>query len=190
MDHLLYPCLQWDRTRHGQWEPALFTRPAAVPSSWELCVSQQAQGMQNPSCCWLARAVPAPAALCRLKENYQVPPTASQSTTITSQGTLSQLAGPRLGIQWLSQDPAMGRHSTPVPTRHPSPAASSTESSLAKMPPILLKAGSCSPYFSSSRFMLLISSSGAEQRQPCSAPALQPSTGAGAASRAPTALPD
>lgn len=44
---------------------------------------------------------------------------------------------------------------------------------MAKMPPILLKAGSCSPYFSSSRFMLLISSSGAEHRgstaqhQPC-----------------------
>lgn len=40
-------------------------------------------------------------------------------------------------------------------------AASSTESSFARIPPILLKAGIWMPYFSSSLFMLLISSSAA-----------------------------
>lgn len=55
----------------------------------------------------------------------------------------------------------------PLP-RHPSPclhAASSTESSLARIPPILLKAGIWIPYFSSSLFMLLISSSGREKTE-------------------------
>lgn len=42
-------------------------------------------------------------------------------------------------------------------------AASSTESSLARIPPILLKAGIWIPYFSSSLFMLLISSSGTDK---------------------------
>lgn len=42
-------------------------------------------------------------------------------------------------------------------------AASSTDSSLARMPPILLKAGIWMPYFSSSFLMLLISSSGEGQ---------------------------
>lgn len=47
-------------------------------------------------------------------------------------------------------------------------AASSTDSSLARIPPILLKAGIWIPYFASSFFMLLISSSvgdGTEQKQ-------------------------
>lgn len=44
-------------------------------------------------------------------------------------------------------------------------AASSTESSLARIPPILLKAGIWIPYFSSSLFMLLISSSGREKTE-------------------------
>lgn len=51
----------------------------------------------------------------------------------------------------------------PLPSRHrqshSSHAASSTDSSLARMPPILLKAGIWMPYFSNSLFMLLISSS-------------------------------
>jgi len=38
-------------------------------------------------------------------------------------------------------------------------AASSTDNSLARIPPILLKDGICMPYFSSSLLMLLISSS-------------------------------
>lgn len=53
MDPPLYPCRQWDKTLHGQrWEPALFKRQAAVSSTREVYVSQQAQGMQNPRCCW------------------------------------------------------------------------------------------------------------------------------------------
>lgn len=51
--------------------------------------------------------------------------------------------------------------STSDPLSH---AASSTESSFARIPPILLKAGIWMPYFSSSIFMLLISSSAGEDR--------------------------
>lgn len=51
--------------------------------------------------------------------------------------------------------------STSEPLSH---AASSTESSFARIPPILLKAGIWMPYFSSSIFMLLISSSAGEDR--------------------------
>lgn len=52
-------------------------------------------------------------------------------------------------------------HEAPPPLRSEplSHAASSTDSSLARIPPILLKAGIWMPYFSSSIFMLLISSS-------------------------------
>lgn len=56
MDHLLYPCMQWDKAFHGRWwEPALCKRQAAVSSTQEVCVSQQAQGMQNPCYCWLGK---------------------------------------------------------------------------------------------------------------------------------------
>lgn len=44
-------------------------------------------------------------------------------------------------------------------------AASSTESSLARMPPILLNDGICIPYFSNSFRMLLISSSNYKGRK-------------------------
>lgn len=50
---------------------------------------------------------------------------------------------------------ANGKHGCEASLR----AASSTDSSLARMPPILLKAGICIPYFSSSFLILLISSS-------------------------------
>lgn len=46
-----------------------------------------------------------------------------------------------------------------------SQAASSTDSSLARIPPILLKDGICIPYLSSSFLILLISSSGKNQQQ-------------------------
>lgn len=59
--------------------------------------------------------------------------------------------------------------SRPLPmTSEPlSHAASSTESSLARIPPILLKAGIWMPYFSSSLLMLLISSSGRQIHTDC-----------------------
>lgn len=56
---------------------------------------------------------------------------------------------------YLGRLQASGKHGYEVSLR----AASSTDSSLARMPPILLKAGIWIPYFSSSFLMLLISSS-------------------------------
>lgn len=148
-------------------------------AGWTICFIPACSGTGHSMGDGGKRAVAALAALCWAEREQP----AALHWHPSPPSPPSQFAGPRFGVQGLSH----GLTPSPAPpTRHPSPAASSTESSLAKMPPILLKAGSCSPYFSSSCFMWLISSSGAEQRQRCSAPA----TGAGAASRAPTPLPD
>lgn len=71
----------------------------------------------------------------------------------------------KYALSWNQNQQSVGKSQVNSKLWFYSQAASSTDSSLARIPPILLKDGICIPYFSSSFLILLISSSEKEQQQ-------------------------